>query len=227
MMERPDLSRLIEQLSAVPIFIGLDPQSLSDLAHGAVWRELAAEEVVFLEGAESTGLNYLAHGRLKVVKSSVEGREQVLSFLGPGDAFNEVGTFANRPNPATAIAMEASGIWLLRRTALLRLLAEDSRLAQRLIENMADRVIHLVNLVADLSLRTVTGRLARLILEEASEDRVPRPRWRSQAELAARLGTVSDVVQRALRGLVIDGTIEIGRQEILILNRAALEKLSA
>lgn len=227
MMERPDLSRLIEQLSAVPIFIGLDPQSLSDLAHGAVWREYAADEVVLLEGAESTGLNYLAHGRLKVVKSSVEGREQVLSFLGPGDAFNEVGTFANRPNPATAIAMEASGIWLLRRTALLRLLAEDPRLAQRLIENMADRVIHLVNLVADLSLRTVTGRLARLILEEASDDRVRRPRWRSQAELAARLGTVSDVVQRALRGLVIDGAIEIGRQEILILNRAALEKLSA
>jgi CRP/FNR family transcriptional regulator len=151
----------------------------------------------------------------------------VLRFIGPGETFNEIGAFASYPNPATAIALEAAGVWLLRREALMRLLRQQPDLAQRVIENIAGRVIDLVNLVADLSLRPVTGRLARMLLEEANGDVLRRPRWHTQAELAARLGTVPDVVQRALRGLESEGTIEVHKHEIHIRDRAALEKLAA
>jgi CRP/FNR family transcriptional regulator len=151
----------------------------------------------------------------------------VLRFLGPGETFNEIGAFADRPNPATAVALEPVGVWLLQRAAVTRLLREQPDLAQRLIENLADRVIDLVNLVADLSLRPVTGRLARLLLDEASGDVLARPRWHTQAELAARLGTVPDVIQRALRGLESTGAIEVQRHEIRLRDRAALEKLAA
>ena len=178
---------------------------MTDLAREAAWREQSAGEVVFLEGEASPGLYYLQFGWLKAVKSSPEGREQVLRFIGPGETFNEIGAFASRPNPATAIALESAGVWLLRREALMRLLRHQPDLAQRVIENMAGRVVDLVNLVADLSLRPITGRLARLLLDETSGDVLHRPRWHTQAELAARLGTVPDVVQRALRGLESEG----------------------
>ncbi len=227
MSERPDPDRLIEQLRGLPFFKGLDQHRLTDLSRGAVWRVYAPGEVVFLEAETSPGLYYLASGWLKVVKTSLEGREQVLRFLGPGETFNEIGAFANRPNPATAIALEPAGVWLLGRAAILRLLREQPEVAQQLIEKMADYVIDLTNLVADLSLRPVTGRLARLLLDEASGEVLPRPRWRSQADLAARLGTVPDVVQRALRGLETEGAIEIHPREIRLRDRAALEKLAA
>ncbi len=224
---RPDLAHLIAQLRDNPFFKGLDDRALTDLAREAAWREHAAGEVVFLEGEASPGLYYLQFGWLKAVKSSPEGREQVLRFIGPGETFNEIGAFASRPNPATAIALEAAGVWLLRREALMRLLRNQPDLAQSVIENIAGRVVDLINLVADLSLRPVTGRLARLLLDEASGDVLHRPRWHTQAELAARLGTVPDVVQRALRGLESEGAIEVQKHEIHIRDRVALEKLAA
>lgn len=227
MPDRPDLAHLIAQLRNNPFFKGLDEQILNNLAREAAWREHAAGEVIFLEGEDSPGLYYLQFGWLKAVKSSPEGREQVLRFIGPGETFNEIGAFASLPNPATAIALEAVGVWLLRREALMSLLRNQPDLAQRVIENIASRVVDLVNLVADLSLRPVTGRLARLLLDEASDGVLHRPRWHTQAELAARLGTVPDVVQRALRGLESEGAIEVQKHEIHIRDRVALEKLAA
>jgi CRP/FNR family transcriptional regulator len=225
MSDRPDPTQLIAQLGMLPFFKALGRQTLVELAQGAVWREYAVGEAVFLEGDTSPGLYYLASGWLKVTKSSMGGREQVLRFLGPGETFNEIGAFASRANPATAVALEPAGVWLLQRAAIGRLVREQPDLAQRIIETMADRVIELVNLVADLSLRSVTGRLARLLLDEADGDVHHRPRWRTQAELASRLGTVPDVIQRALRGLENDGAIEILPRQIRIRDRDALEKL--
>jgi CRP/FNR family transcriptional regulator len=227
MSTRPDQNQLVRQLRDLSFFKGLNQETLTELARGAVWREYTAGEVIFIEGDASPGLHYLAFGWLKVVKASPEGREQVLRFLGPGETFNEIGAFANRPNPATAIALEPAGIWLLQRQAITRLLREQPEVSQRVIENMANRVIDLVNLVTDLSLRSVTGRLARLLLDESSDDVLHRPRWHTQAELASRLGTVPDVVQRALRSMETEGAIQVDRHEIRILDRAALVKLAA
>lgn len=222
----PKRAALLAQLQILPFFKGLDAATLAALVEDASWREYAAGEVVFLEGDASPGLYYLASGWLKVVKSSLEGREQVLRFLGPGETFNEIGAFANRANPATALALEPAGIWLLRRAAITQLLRTQPDFAQQILENMAQRVIDLVNLVADLSLRSVTGRLARLLLDEATGEVLTRPRWHTQTELAARLGTVPDVVQRALRGLESEGAIEVQRHEIRLRDRAQLEKLA-
>ena len=226
MPDQPDPAQLTAQLGGLPYFKALDPPMLARLARGAVWRAYAAGEPVFHEGDLSPGLYYLASGWLKVTKSSVGGREQVLRYLGPGETFNEIGAFSRRSNPATAIALEPAGVWLLQRETIAQLAREQPQLAQRIIETMADRVIELVNLVADLSLRSVTGRLARLLLDEADGDVHHRPRWRTQAELASRLGTVPDVIQRALRGLETDGAIEILPRQIRIRDRNALEKLA-
>jgi CRP/FNR family transcriptional regulator len=226
-MPRPDVDQLVTHLQQISYFKGLDDSTLLDLARDAVWKDYAAGEVIFFEGDSSHGLYYLQAGWLKVVKSSPEGREQVLRFLSAGETFNEIGALANRPNPATAIALEAAGVWLLRRDSIRRLMRERPEFVERVIENMSDRVVELVTLVADLSLRPVTGRLARLLLDDAEGDVLHRPRWYTQAELASRLGTVPDVVQRAMRGLEADGVIAVERHQIKIRDRAALEKLIA
>ena len=226
MSDHPGRTSLIEQLRSTAFLKRLDQPTLDALAQGAVWREYAAGEVVFIEGESSSGLYVLHSGWLKVLKTSVEGREQVLRLIGPGETFNEIGVFADRANPATAVALEATGVWLLQRRAVLELLRTRPEFAQHVIENMADRVIDLVTLVADLSLRPVTARLARLLLEDATGDVLQRPRWYTQTELAARLGTVPDVVQRALRTLEGDGVLEVERHMIRIRDRTALEKLA-
>lgn len=226
MGDNPGSSSLIQQLQAIPFFRGLDEQALGELAHGAIWREYAAGEVVFLEGELPRGLYYLQSGWLKIAKTSPEGREQVLQFLEPGETFHAIGVFANQPNPATAIALEPAGVWILRREAVMALLEEHPELAQHVIERMATRVLELVSLVEDLSLRTVTGRLARLLIEDAMDDALRRPRWYTQSEIAARLGTVPDVLQRALSSLADDGLIEVERSVIRIRDREMLEAIA-
>ncbi|MBK7216608.1 MAG: Crp/Fnr family transcriptional regulator [Candidatus Promineofilum sp.] len=213
-------------MRSLPFFSGLDNDTLAELARAARRREYRAGEVIVLEGEAQPGLYFLETGYVKVVKSAPTGREQTLRVLEPDDTFNEIGVFSRRPNPATAIALEPSAVWLIPRDTLTGLLRERPDFAQSVIERMAERMLFLVGLVSDLSLRPVTGRMARLLLEGAVDDIVARPRWFTQAELASRLGTVPDVVQRALRALEADGVITVDRAQIRILDRPTLEQLA-
>lgn len=217
---------LRERLRSIPFFNALDDSAIREVARVAIWREYATGEIVFLEGEPSPGLHYLQSGWLKVTRISPEGREQVLQFLGPGETFHAIGAFANRPNPATAIALEPAGLWILPRESLMSLLEKHPQIAKHVIEAMAARVLELVDLVEDLSLRTVTGRLARLLLEDAQGGALHRPRWYTQAEIAARLGTVPDVLQRVLSSLADDGLIEVERSVIRIHDRDRLEAIA-
>lgn len=226
MTDHPGGESLVRQLRAIPFFSGLDDQVIHDLARDALWREYSAGEVIFLEGEQSRGLHYLQSGWLKITKFSPDGREQVLQFLGPGETFHVIGVFANRPNPATAIALEPVGLWILRREDVMALLEKHPELARHVIERMAGRVLELVGLVEDLSLRSVTARLARLLVEDARDNALHRPRWYTQAEIAARLGTVPDVLQRALSSLADDGLIDVERSIIHIRDREALEAIA-
>lgn len=217
---RTDL--LLKRLKSFEFLRGLDEATLVELAKSAAWKIFAPDAVIFWEGDIETVLFYLQYGWLKVIRTAPDGREQVLRFLGPGEIFNELGVFARRPNPATAIALEEAGIWLIPRHALERILFSHPDTALRIMENMADRFISLVDLTVDLSLRTVESRLAKLLLEQAKEDIIPRQRWLTLTELAARLGTVPDVLSRVIRELSRAGLIEMDKHQIRILNRAQL-----
>ena len=101
-------------------------------------------------------------------------------------------------------------------------MVEHPQVAIQIIENMADKIIGLVTLAADLSLKTVEARFAKLLLEQAEGDVIERRRWTNQTELASRLGTVPDVLSRVIRELTKAGLIEMDKQTIRILDRAAL-----
>jgi CRP/FNR family transcriptional regulator len=221
-MSRPDRSELAEHLHAVPIFARLEPPTLHALAQTAHWREYTSGAVVFLEEEPAQGLYYLHHGWLKIVKYAADGREQILQFLSPGEIFNYLGVFAATTNPATAIALEAAGVWLLPRPDVRQVLIASPDALLLVVESMAQRISTLVQMIADLSLHTVEARLARRLLENAEGDVIYRRRWSTQAEMAAHLGTVPDVLNRALRSLADAGLIQVERQQITILDRDGL-----
>ena len=223
MSDPSDLQRTTELLSSIAYFETLDSPTLQSVVRATLQRSYDAGQIVFLEGEPSGGLCVVQSGWLKAFKMSPDGREQVLDFLGPGKAFGAVGVFASAVNPATIIALEPSTIQIIQRNIMLQLLEDHPDLAHAVIQDLAKRVQHLLQLVEDLSLRTVESRLARLILEQVQTDTLPRQRWATQAEMAARLGTVPDVINRALRSLAQDGLIQVERHQIQILDKGALE----
>ncbi len=210
-------------LSLVPYFAELDPDTLQAVAGASVRRNYGPGQIALLQGEPSIGLYVIEEGWLKVVRASTEGREQVLRFVGPGDVFNEAGVFAGARNPATVVALEPATVWLIHRDAMLRVFDEHPRLARTVVESLAERVLHLASLVEDLSLRTVEARLARLLLERAEEGALQRRRWATQTEMAARLGTVLEVLNRALHRLADEGLIEVDRHQIRIRDREGLK----
>jgi CRP-like cAMP-binding protein len=213
---------LLKRLQTFEFLRGLDKETLSRLAQNSTWKVYAPDAVVFWEGDTESNLYYLQYGSLKVLKSSADGREQVLRFISAGEMFNEVGVLANRANPATAVALEESGIWLLPRQALEELILAHPQTALQIIENMADKIIGLVTLAADLSLKTVEARYAKLLLDQAEGDVIERQRSTNQTEMASHLGTVPDVLSRVIRELTKAGLIEMDKHTIRILDRAGL-----
>ncbi len=214
-----------QTLAAIPYLAGLDSVSLDLVARRAIRREYEPGEVVFLEGEPCVGLFAIESGWVKAIKTAPTGREQVLRFAGPGEVFNEVGIMVDSPNLVTIVALEATAVCVIPRDTMLRLLDEHPHLARLIAENLAARVLQLARLVEDLSLRTVEARLARVLLE-APGDSIPRQRWSTQTEMASRLGTVPDVLNRALRNLVEAELIQVERRQIRILNRKGLEERS-
>lgn len=215
---------LLKRLRSFDFLRGLEETTLARLADCATWKVFSPNSIIFWEGDVESNLFYLQYGSLKVLKSSPDGREQVLKFIEAGEIFNEIGVLAKKPNPATALALEESGIWLIPRQALEETLLAYPHTAIQIIENMADKIIELVTLATDLSLKTVEARFATLLLEQAKGDVIERHRWTNQTELASRLGTVPDVLSRVIRELTKAELIEMDKQSIRILDRDGLTK---
>lgn len=213
-------------LKAVSYFAKLDDDTLASMERAAIRRVYDAEQVILIEGEPCVGLYIVESGWLKAVKIGLDGREQVLQTLKPGDVFNGISVFTDAPNQATVSALETSVVWVVRREVLLKLLEEHPSLARQVIQELAGKVQYLIRLVEDLSLRSVEARLARLLLEQAEGESVQRRRWATQSEMASRLGTVPDVVNRALRKLSDEGLIHVERHQIQILNKEGLKTVA-
>jgi CRP/FNR family cyclic AMP-dependent transcriptional regulator len=217
-------------LRRVPYFTGLSDDVLAALAAVAVQRRYGRGQVIFLEGDPCAGLHVVAEGEVKVFKLSPQGREQILHRLGPGDTFNDVAVLDGGLNPASAAAITDSVVCIITRAEIQRIVQLYPTLAWALIESIARRARHLVAMVEDLSLRSVKARLARLLLAEAQRSdgagEIDRSQMVTQAELAARLGTVREMIGRALRDLADERLIAFDRHRIVIVDRERLTAIA-
>jgi CRP/FNR family cyclic AMP-dependent transcriptional regulator len=213
-------------LQRVPYFARLPLDVLAALAATAHDRCFVRGQMIFLEGEPCAGLYIVGSGAVKILKLSPQGREQVLAQLGPGHTFNEVAVLDGGPNPASAEAIADSVTWVISRPDMQRLAQQYPALSWALIETLAARARHLVEMVEDLSLRSVKSRLAKLLLVEAGrstgQSEIDRGQMMTQTEMAARLGTVREMVGRALRELADDGVIALDRHRIVIADRQGL-----
>jgi CRP/FNR family transcriptional regulator, dissimilatory nitrate respiration regulator len=217
------LSDNFNLLLNIPYFSEIAEKDLLRIANTAKKKVFDSDQAIFLEGDENSGLFIVEDGWVKIVKLSFAGREQVLDFFGPGEAINALSLFASIPNPATGIALEKSTLWIIQQDIVLEMLETYPKIARAIIKSFAKRVQHLVALVEDLSLRSVEARLARILLAQATENKVHRKQWATQTEIAARIGTVTDVLSRAFRKLSEEGLITVSRHQIQILNSVELE----
>jgi CRP/FNR family transcriptional regulator len=221
-------SRAAQVLSAIPSFAGLDAATLEAVAKAATPRHFDAGQVIYLEGEPATTLYVLESGWVRATRMSPDGREQALSVLRPVEIFGDIAVFVGSPYPGTVVALEDAEVLAIDGAEFLGLVARHPSLALAVIRRLADRVLYFIGLVEDLSLRSVEARLASTLLKNA-ENRdgqliVPRRQWTTFDQMAARLGTVRDVLSRALHALEEERLLKVERHQIVLLDPEGLAR---
>jgi len=215
-----------ELAGSIPYFSGLPPDAIQALRQALFEKRVDRGEIVLLEGEPSGALFFVAEGVVKVFKTSPEGKEQILAIVRPGDAFNDVPVFDGGVNPASAQAMGPALLYGISRTNLMRIVAAQPQLAANVIRTLAQRLRDMVALVEDLSFKPVIGRVAKILLQYATDTSEPRPRL-TQQDIAAMAGTAREVVGRSLKALEEDGIIRLEKHRVVITRRESLQQLAA
>lgn len=180
-------------------------------------------EVILWQDETGKGLYILRSGSIKLFKLSPHGRELIVNTLNEGETFNEVPVFDGGGNPVNAGVLEDCELWLIEANVIRQALATHPEMCQAVVLNLSKNLRRLIYVIEELSFLQVTNRLARLISQLPEEQLAGEAGTRlTQHELAARLGTVREVVARSLRELERSGAIRIKQRQILILNRELL-----
>jgi CRP-like cAMP-binding protein len=219
-----EADRVPDPLLAVPYFSALTSEQRARVLGAARRLRVAAGQTLFVEGEPCAGLYVVVSGLVKLFKTSLDGKEQVLRHMSAGDSFNEVPVFDGGVNPVSELVV-------LSRDAMLGVLREYPAVAEVVVQVFASRLRHLVALVEDLSFRQVTARVARIVLQSVAPHEgvgagVGGRAHVTQREIAEMAGTSREVVARALKALEEAGAIDVRRGDIHVVDDARLTALS-
>ncbi len=221
---------LQHQLAQLPYFAMLTKEMLAALARAVRLRDVEAGEQILIAGEPCEGLYFVVDGQVRLVKTSADGRDHITGVLGPGATFNDVAVFDGGPNSDSAVAVERTTIGFIPKGAVMRLIDGHPEVAKAALKVLSSRQRSLGLVVEDLALRDVTARIARLLLgcvgrHEHILEHAPRACARiTHQEIANMVGSVREVVQRALKQLERDGAIALQRSRIEVLDPAKLER---
>jgi CRP-like cAMP-binding protein len=213
----------IRFLAGTALMKGVGPALLPEISRYVFEKQLRRGEVVLTEGGEADAMYFVVQGVLKLYKTSAEGKEQIVSLVRPGDFFNEVPLLDGGPAPANVEALSPALLYGIQKTSMGIIVRQYPAIAGNLLTMLARRIRYLISLVEDLSFRSVSSRVAKILLENASGTAVGARL--TQRDMAALAGTAREVVSRSLKYLEERGFIEMRHHQIIIRDRQGLKSM--
>lgn len=197
-------------LRSLPIFATLDEVQMESIARVSSLRQVPRGSVVLREGDRTDCIYFVVNGALKVQVSDEDGREVILSILGPGELFGEMGAIDNSPRSATVVATQASDLVAVARADFQQCVMANPEIALFLMRGLAQRLRQADRKIESLALMDVFGRVARLLLDLSEEKdglRVVTKKL-SKQDIAKMVGASREMVSRVMTDLRQQGLIE-------------------
>jgi CRP/FNR family transcriptional regulator, cyclic AMP receptor protein len=197
-MERINLIR------TVPIFSDLEEATLKKIVEIGLLRKYTKNSIVFLEEESGAILFIISTGKVKVVRTDDDGKEVILSILGPGDFFGEMALLDGLPRSATVVALDESELFILHRREFLNLLESAPQIATSLLRELTQRLRKADEQIENLSLKDAVGRVATVIIRLADEmgkirkGEVVIEDFPLQQDLANMAGTSRETISRTI-----------------------------
>jgi CRP/FNR family transcriptional regulator len=222
------IERRVAILAKSALFQGSPTNALTELAARGSERKLRHGQILFTASEPANGLYVVLSGSVRAFRENIDGREQTIHVERAGGLLAEVAVFDGGPYPSSTVAEEDSEVLFLAKEDVRHFLLQHPETALIALALLAKKLRNVASLAEQLALKDVSQRLATLLLEEAQrtspqpQDGISFSLPLSHTQLAARLGTVREVVTRGLQKLAVQGTIEMRGHRIVILNVKAL-----
>ena len=217
-------------LRQAPLFSALDDEAATALRASMAESRLRRGEVLFHEGDEGDKLYIVTEGKVKLGRTSSDGRENLLAILGPGQMFGELSLFDPGPRSATVTAVTDTSFLSLSHEDLLRWLEGRPGVARGLLAQLAGRLRKANDVVADLVFSDVPGRVAKALLDLAdrfgstADDGIHVHHDLTQEELAQLVGASRETVNKALADFVHRGWIQLQGKSVVVLDEDRLRR---
>lgn len=223
------MSREVDFLKKVPLFTDLTKEDLKLIDALITDKNYRKGEIIFMEEEPGEALFVIRSGRVKISKTSPDGREQILHILRGGSVFAEVVLFDGGNYPASAETLEDSLIGMLRNKDMENMLKEHSSIAIKMLRLMSIRLRRAQNLIKDLALQDSYGRLAGLLLRFARRQGIKTEKGIvieltvTRQDLASMVGTTRETVARILSRFKKEGALELSKNQIIIISEEKLK----
>jgi CRP/FNR family cyclic AMP-dependent transcriptional regulator len=217
-------------LRQAPLFNALDDEGARTLRRQMTDVKLSRGEHLFSEGDEGDSLYVVLDGKIKLTRAAADGRENLLSVLGPGDMFGELSLFDPGPRTSTASAVTDATLASLREDALLPWLTEHPQGSTHMLRALVQRLRRANDVIADLVFTDVPGRVAKNLLDLAERfgtqesDGLHVHHDLTQEELAQLVGASRETVNKALADFAARGWLQISARSVLITDPERLRK---
>ena len=213
-------------LATSELFGGLPAEHLDEIEKIAVTKHYGRGETIFFEGDPGTGFYMVKTGRVKIFKTSISGKEQILHIFGTGEPFGEVPVFHNQPFPANATALEKTSLIFFPRQKFVDLVHTMPSLVMNMLAVLSMRLRRFATQIENLSLKEVPARLAGYLLYLAEEqENVEKVELQiSKGQLASLLGTIPETLSRIFAKMSEEGLIRVEGKSISLLDLEGLEQ---
>ena len=221
-----------EVIRKAPLFTALDDAAAASLLANMVSVKIAKGTILFAEGDGGDQLYVIAEGKLKLGTSSGDGRETLLSILGPGEMFGELSLFDPGPRTSTATAVTDAKLLSLGQEKLLPWLAENPKVSLQLLASLAQRLRRTNEAVGDLVFSDVPGRVAKALIDlgerfgKKTEEGLFVHHDLTQEELAQLVGASRETVNKALADFAGRNWLKLDGRAVLITDFERLSKRS-
>jgi len=204
-------------LKNIPLFAGLPESDLQAIARKAVIKSYEKNAIVVTEGEFTKSLYVIITGRIKVYLDDENGKELVLDSKGPGEYFGEM-VLDEGPRSASVVTTEPSTFAVISTAVFKGLLVKHPEITLIVIKNLIRMARGLDENVRSLAMLDVYGRVSRMLLDLAVEQKgmLVIPEKLTQREMANRVGTSREVINRILRDLTAGGYIRVEDKTIII-----------
>jgi CRP/FNR family cyclic AMP-dependent transcriptional regulator len=215
-----------------PLFTALEESAALSLHASMDSVKISKGSILFAEGDEGDHLYVIVEGKIKLGTSSGDGRENLLSILGPGEMFGELSLFDPNPRTSTATAVTDAKLLSLGQTKLIPWLTENPRVSLNLLASLAQRLRRTNEAVGDLVFSDVPGRVAKALIDlgerfgKQTDEGLLVNHDLTQEELAQLVGASRETVNKALADFVGRNWLKLDGRAVLITDLERLSKRS-